>query len=117
MMRLICTMFILYAVISFFRCNCQDNVVIKPDGSHSNDVERPMINIRVPNMDICQEINRHDCKSLAYQILKCQQIIFNDPGFSYQEYRENIRVHRQILVKYQSTCEGTQDDHLVNDFF
>jgi hypothetical protein len=73
--------------------------------------------IRIKDVDICQQVITEDCKSLIDQMLKCQQIIFNDPGFSYQQYIGNIKVHRKILTKYQLTCEGTQNDYLANDSF
>jgi hypothetical protein len=74
------------------------------------------IDIRVPDIDMCQQIINNDCKNLLDQMLKCQQIIFNDPGFSYQQYRRNINIHKQILVKYQSICEDSYSDYLVFDF-
>ena len=95
----------------------QQNVVIKPDQSQTLDIEPLSVNIRIPNLNLCQPIHTDDCKSLTDQIIKCQQIIFTDPGFSYQQYKGNIDVHRQILTKYQSMCEGTQSDYLVNDLF
>lgn len=63
-------------------------------------------NIRIPDLVLCQPLNTVDCAKLMDRMLECQQIVFNDPGFSYQQYLENIRVHRQMLVEYQSTCEG-----------
>ena len=82
---------------------------------HSLTMESSVINIHIPDIDICHEINTDDCKILIYQMQKCQQIIFNDPGFSYQQYKENIDVHKQILFKYQLFCEGTPNDSIVND--
>jgi hypothetical protein len=89
----------------------------QPDDPNLIDIESVVINIHIPDVDICQQMITNDCKSLIHQMLKCQQIIFNDPGFSYQQYKENINVHRQILGKYQSRCEGTQNDYLANDSF
>lgn len=107
--------------ILLFQCviliNGQQHVIITPDEAHPLDIEPLIMNIRIPDVDICQYINTNDCKNLIHQILKCQQIIFNDPGFSYQQYIGNIDVHKQILAQYQSMCEGTHDDYLVKDLF
>jgi hypothetical protein len=102
--------------ILLFQCviliNSQQHVLITPNQAHPLDIEPLIINIRIPDVVVCEQMNTNDCKSLIYQMLKCQQIIFNDPGFSYQQYKENIDVHREILAKYQTMCEGTQSDYL-----
>ena len=97
--------------------NGKQSAIIASDDSSSFGIESFITNIRIPDIDICHEINTNDCKNLIDQMLKCQDIIFNDPGFSYQQYKENIHVHRQILAKYQSRCEGTQNDYLLNSSF
>ncbi len=96
--------------------NSQQQVIIPPDKPYPIDIEPLIIDIRIPDIDTCQQIKSDDCKNLINQMLKCQQIIFNDPGFSYQQYNENINVHREILVKYQSICEDVHSDYLVFDF-
>lgn len=107
--------FLLYKFVILI--NGKQHVIITPDDPHPLDIDSYIINIRIPDIEVCQEINTNDCKSVIHQMLKCQQIIFNDPGFSYQQYKGNINVHRQILAKYQSMCEGTQNDYLTNDSF
>lgn len=97
--------------------NSQQHVIITPDESHLLDMEPLIIDILILNVDICQQINTNDCKSLMHQMLKCQQIIFTDLGFSYQQYKENIDVHKKILGQYQSTCEGIINDDLGIDSF
>ncbi|CAF0760369.1 unnamed protein product [Rotaria sp. Silwood1] len=64
--------------------------MITPDQPQSLDREPFIIDIRIPDIDVCQDITTNDCKLLIDQMLKCQQIIFNDPGFSYQQYKGNI---------------------------
>jgi hypothetical protein len=95
----------------------QQHVIITPDESHLLDAEPLIINILILNVDICQQINTNDCKSLMHQMLKCQQIIFNDLGFNYQQYKGNIDVHKKILAQYQSMCQGTQNDDLDTGLF
>ena len=85
-------------------------VVMTSDLSETLDIEPLIIDVRIPDIELCQDISTNDCKLLLHQMLKCQQIIFNDPGFSFQQYKANINVHQQILVKYQSMCEDTQND-------
>jgi len=97
--------------------NGKQEVIIPSDGLHPLNLELLNINIRIPDIVVCQQISTDDCKDLIHHMLKCQQIIFNDPGFSYQQYIENINIHRQILDKYHSMCEGTQNDYLTNDSF
>jgi hypothetical protein len=75
------------------------------------------IDNHIADLIVCQQTIIDDCKSLIERMLKCQQMIFHDPGYSYQQYVENINVHKQILAKYQSVCEGTPDDYLTNDAF
>ena len=81
------------------------------------DIESSVIDIRIPDVDTCLQSPTDDCKILIHQMIKCQEVIFNDPGFSYQQYKENIHVHRQILAKYQTMCEITQKDYLANSLF
>ncbi|CAF2528621.1 unnamed protein product [Rotaria sp. Silwood2] len=97
--------------------NGKQYAIITADRSQPVDIEPLVISIRIPDIDVCQDITTNDCKILIHQMLKCQQIIFNDPGFSYQQYKGNINAHQQILVKYQSMCEGTQNDYIVNNSF
>ena len=95
----------------------QEQVIIPNEDPHSLNIESLNINIHIPDITVCQQINTDDCKNLIHYMLKCQQIIFNDPGFSYQQYIGNINIHRQILDKYYSICEGTQNDYLANSSF
>ena len=92
-------------------------VILTYDESHALDMEPLIIDIRIPNVDICQQIKSTDCNNLIQQMLKCQQIIFNDPGFSYQQYEENINIFRQILAQYQTICTNTQNDYLINNLY
>lgn len=66
--------------------------------------------IEVENLVLCQSIDTKDCSTLVDLMVKCQQIIFNDPGFSYQQYITNIETHTQMLAKYQIICEGVFND-------
>lgn len=95
----------------------QQHGIVTPDESHYLGIEPFIINIRIPNVETCQEITTSNCENLIDHMLKCQQIIFNDPGFSYQQYQENIDVHRQILNQYQTMCEDIQNNDLLNDLF
>lgn len=90
---------------------------IASDESHSLNIEPLIINIPTINLEICQSTDTNNCKNLFENILKCQQIILNDFGYTSQQYKENIGVHRQILTKYQSTCEDTQNDYFFDDLF
>ena len=90
--------------------NSQQDVPIIPDISN-NTVEPILIDIRISNVALCQQttVAAADCTQLMDLMVKCQQIIFNDPGFSYQEYIGNIDIHRQILARYQSMCDDDDD--------
>lgn len=111
----------IYVCVLLLRCitviNSQQHVIIPSDKLHSVDIEPLIIDIRIPDIDTCQQIKSDDCKNLIDQMFKCQQIIFNDPGFSYQQYKGNMNVHREILAKYQSICEDVHSDYLVNKLF
>lgn len=72
---------------------------------------------RIPHLAVCEPLPTADCRTLIARMLKCQTMIFDDPGFSRQQYVENLSVHGQILAKYQSECEGASDDRLTNDAF
>ncbi|CAF3384864.1 unnamed protein product [Rotaria sp. Silwood1] len=108
---------LIYFLVFQFEISVADKqyLIITPDQPQSLDREPFIIDIRIPDIDVCQDITTNDCKLLIDQMLKCQQIIFNDPGFSYQQYKGNINVHQQILVKYQSMCENAQNDYIDND--
>jgi hypothetical protein len=86
--------------------NSQQDVPIIPDISNIT-IEPLLIDIRISNVALCQQTNAAaaDCVQLMDLMVKCQQIIFNDLGFSYQEYIGNIDMHRQILARYQSMCD------------
>ena len=85
-----------------------DNRSIITIGSEQNlQSDSSTILVQMNKPILCQIVNTDNCSELFELIIKCQQMIFNDPGFSYQEYLENIDVHRQMLVKYQTMCEGS----------
>ncbi|CAF3736187.1 unnamed protein product [Rotaria magnacalcarata] len=92
-------------------------VIITSDQSEPLDIEPLIIDVHIPEIEFCQYISTSDCKLLIRQMLKCQRIIFNDPGFSFQQYNANINAHQQILVKYQSMCEDTQNDYSADNAF
>ena len=78
----------------------------RQDNETNTDIDTQIINVEIPDIVLCQSIDTDDCSKLINAMVECQKIVFNDPGFSYQQYLQNIQVHRIILDKYQSTCEG-----------
>lgn len=108
-----------YFLLSQFRVliHAKQYTVIAPNEPHHLDIELLSNNIRIADIPVCQDINTDDCKLFMDQMLKCQQIIFNDPGYSYQQYKRNIEIHKQILDKYQSMCESVNNDYMLNDSF
>lgn len=62
--------------------------------------------IKMNDLVMCQPAPTDDCAQLVDRMLQCQEIIFHDRGFSYQQYRENIQIHREMLSNHQLKCSG-----------
>ena len=82
------------------------------------DIEQLVMNIRIDDLDFCQEISSENCEILLEELVHCEQIIFIDSSFSSSSrYEENFARHEQILTKYQSLCDDTDTNSLINEFF
>ena len=73
--------------------------------------------IQINDLVMCQSVNTDKCSELVTQMLQCQEIIFYDPGFSYQQYRKNIQIHREMLRKHRVKCSGRSFLLLLFDEF
>ena len=63
--------------------------------------------ISLRDLTLCQFVSTDDCSQLVEQMVQCQNLIFNDEGFSYQQYRKNLQVHREMLGQHRLKCSGS----------
>lgn len=95
----------------------QKHIDISADKQHELDIEPLIVNIRIGEMDSCRKSSDENCRNLIKQLLQCEQIIFTDSSFHSSHYDENLIRHKEILSKYQSLCDDTTSDYLIDDLF
>ena len=96
---------------------CQKPIDIPPDKQHQLDIEPLIVNIRIVDLEICRRTTSDDCQILIKELLQCEQIILNDLNIHSSQYEENIVRHEEILREYQSLCDDTSSDYLIDELF
>ncbi|CAF0758030.1 unnamed protein product [Didymodactylos carnosus] len=56
--------------------------------------------LKLPRIIVCKPFDQN-CSRLIHQLLECENIIMNDPGFSSQQYVHNINIHRQMITEME----------------
>lgn len=98
--------------------NSEKQIVVPSDRQQQLDIEQLVMNIRIDDLDLCQETSSENCEILIEQLVHCEQIIFTDSSFSSSShYEDNFIQHEQILTKYQSLCNDTHTNSLINELF
>lgn len=82
------------------------------------DIEQLILNIRIDDWDYCEENLNENCEILLEELVHCEEILLTDSTFrSSSHYKENFHRHKQILTKYQSHCDDTSTNSLIDEFF
>ena len=95
----------------------QKHIAIPPDKQHQLDIEPLIVNIRIRDVDGCRKTTSGDCQILIKELLQCEQIILNDLSLHSSQDDENLARHEKILEKYQSSCDDTSSDYLIDELF